>query len=86
MGKNIKIILTYIVNITSGAIWGVVSTVWLGYSIITLGNMIEEPGSYDYYAEGESMRWIGFVGCLLYFIVLSIIVSCLRKKEHIYFG
>ena len=45
-----------IIIIVPGLAWGTVSFFWLGYSILTLGNFMEEPGSLDYVAEGESMR------------------------------
>lgn len=49
-----------------GIIWGCISFIWLGYSILTAGNLMEEPGSIDYVAEGEAMRIYGFIGCALY--------------------
>lgn len=47
-----------IIIIVLGLAWGTVSFFWLGYSILTLGNFMEEPGSLDYVAEGESMLHI----------------------------
>ena len=54
-----------IIIIVPGLAWGTVSFFWLGYSILTLGNFMEEPGSLDYVAEGESMRIYGLLGCIL---------------------
>ena len=52
-------ILKRLLSIILGLAWGVVSFFWLGYSILTLGNFMEELGSLDYVAEGESMRIFG---------------------------
>ena len=48
-------ILKRLLSIILGLAWGVVSFFWLGYSILTLGNFMEELGSLDYVAEGESI-------------------------------
>ena len=74
-------IIKRIIVIITGIAWGMVSFFWLGYSILTLGNLMEEPGSLDYVAEGESMRIYGLIGCVLYIMVLAPILYCLYKKK-----
>lgn len=75
-------ILKRLLAITLGLAWGVVSFFWLGYSILTLGNFMEEPGSLDYVAEGESMRIFGLLGCILYSMVFVPILFFLYKRKH----
>lgn len=65
-----------------GLVWGFVSFFWLGYSIITLGNLMEEPGSIDYVAEGEEMRIYGLIGCVLYLIFFVPILFALHKQKQ----
>ena len=71
-----------IIIIILGLAWGVVSFCWLGYSILTLGNFIEQPGSLDYVAEGESMRIFGLLGCILYIMVFAPILFFLYKQKR----
>ena len=71
-----------IIIIMLGLAWGAVSFFWLGYSILTLGNFMEEPGSLDYVAEGESMRIFGLLGCILYIMVFAHILFFLYKQKH----
>lgn len=71
-----------IIIIILGLAWGVVSFFLLGYSILTLGNFMEEPGSLDYVAEGESMRIFGLLGCILYIMVFVPILFFLYKRKH----
>lgn len=75
-------ILKRLLTIILGLAWGVVSFFWLGYSILTLGNFMEEPGSLDYVAEGESMRIFGLLGCILYSMVFVPILFFLYKRKH----
>lgn len=75
-------ILKRLLAIILGLAWGVVSFFWLGYSILTLGNFMEEPGSLDYVAEGESMRIFGLLGCILYIMVFVPILFFLYKRKH----
>lgn len=75
-------ILKRLLAIVLGLAWGVVSFFWLGYSILTLGNFMEEPGSLDYVAEGESMRIFGLLGCILYTMVFVPILFFLYKRKH----
>ena len=75
-------ILKRLLSIILGLAWGVVSFFWLGYSILTLGNFMEELGSLDYVAEGESMRIIGLLGCILYSMVFVPILFFLYKRKH----
>ncbi len=75
-------ILKRLSAIILGLAWGVVSFFWLGYSILTLGNFMEEPGSLDYVAEGESMRIFGLLGCILYSMVFVPILFFLYKRKH----
>lgn len=66
-------------------LWGCVSFSWLGYSILTLGNLMEEPGSFDYVAEGETMRIYGLMGCVLYVIVFGpILFSLYKHKQYLF--
>lgn len=83
--KRLYSIIRRIIVILSGLIWGVVSFFWLGYSILSLGNFIEEPGSFDYEAEGESMRIYGLIGCILYAIVFTVILFFLNKQKQYLF-
>ena len=71
-----------IIIIILGLAWGAVSFFWLGYSILTLGNFMEEPGSLDYVAEGESMRIFGLLGCILYIMVFAPILFFLYKQKR----
>ena len=64
--KKISIFAKRSIIIMLGIIWGCISFIWLGYSILTAGNLMEEPGFIDYVAEGEAMRIYGFIGCALY--------------------
>lgn len=75
-------ILKRLLAIILGLAWGVVSFFWLGYSILTLGNFMEEPGSLDYVAEGESMRIFGLLGCILYSMVFVPLLFFLYKRKH----
>lgn len=75
-------ILKRLLAIVLGLAWGTVSFFWLGYSVLTLGNCMEEPGSLDYVAEGESMRIFGLLGCILYTMVFVPILFFLYKRKH----
>ena len=75
-------ILKRLLSIILGLAWGVVSFFWLGYSILTLGNFMEELGSLDYVAEGESMRIFGLLGCILYSMVFVPLLFFLYKRKH----
>ena len=75
-------ILKRLLSIILGLAWGVVSFFWLGYSILTLGNFMEELGSLDYVSEGESMRIFGLLGCILYSMVFVPILFFLYKRKH----
>lgn len=83
--KRLYFIIRQIIVILSGLIWGAVSFFWLGYSILSLGNFIEEPGSFDYEAEGEAMRIYGLTGCILYVIVFAVILFLLNKQKQYLF-
>lgn len=79
--KNLKRLLVIVL----GLAWGTVSFFWLGYSVLTLGNFMEEPGSLDYVAEGESMRIFGLLGCILYIMVFaSILFFLYKQKRYLY--
>lgn len=80
--KQLYSILKRLLAIVLGLAWGVVSFFWLGYSVLTLGNFMEEPGSLDYVAEGESMRIFGLLGCILYTMVFVPILFFLYKRKH----
>ena len=43
---------------------------------------MEEPGSLDYVAEGESMRIYGLLGCILYSMVFVSLLFFLYKRKH----
>lgn len=75
-------ILKRLLAIILGLAWGTVSSFWLGYSVLTLGNFLEEPGSLDYVAEGESMRIFGLLGCILYIMVFAPILFFLYKQKR----
>lgn len=74
--KKIK----YILTVFAGAIWGGISVFWVGYSIITLGNLMEDAGSYDY-MENESMRVYGLIGLVFYLCCILFILIFLGKKK-----
>lgn len=80
--KQLYSTIKRIIVILIGFVWGTVSFFWLGYSILTLGNFMEEPGSFDYVAEGESMRIYGLLGCVLYVIVFATILFFFYKQKH----
>lgn len=82
--KQLYPVIKRIMVIILGFIWGSVSFFWLGYSILTLGNLMEEPGSIDYVAEGESMRIYGLLGCVLYIIFFVPILCFLHKRHNLY--
>ena len=65
-----------------GIIWGGISFIWLGYSILTAGNLMEEPGSIDYVAEGEAMRIYDFIGCAFYVLAFCPILYSLYKRKQ----
>lgn len=68
-----------------GVIWGLISTFWVAYCVLTAGNLMEEPGSYDYELEGEWMRPYGYIGLVIYVVCLGFILFRLsRKKEKKY--
>ena len=80
--KQLYSIIKRIIVIIIGFIWGTVSFFWLGYSVLTLGNFMEEPGSFDYVAEGESMRIYGLIGCVLYVMVFASILFFFYKQKR----
>lgn len=80
--KQLYSILKRLLAIVLGLAWGAISFFWLGYSILTLGNFMEEPGSLDYAAEGESMRIFGLLGCILYVMVFAPILFFLYKQKR----
>lgn len=83
--KQLYSIIKGIIVIIIGFIWGMVSFFWLGYSVLTLGNFMEEPGSFDYVAEGDSMRIYGLIGCVLYVIVFApILFFFYKQKRYLY--
>ena len=49
---------------------------------IVAQKFMEEPGSLDYVAEGESMRIFGLLGCILYTMVFVPILFFLYKRKH----
>ena len=65
-----------------GIIWGGISVAWVGYSLFTLTNAMEEEGSFDYMMEGESMRIFGLFGILMYLLVFWGIAIILKKKKN----
>lgn len=80
--KQLYSILKRLLTIILGLVWGTVSFFWLGYSVLTLGNFVEEPGSLDYVAEGESMRIFGLLGCILYIMFFAPILFFLYKQKR----
>ena len=83
--KQLYSILKRLLAIILGLAWGAVSFFWLGYSVLTLGNFMEEPGSLDYVAEGESMRIFGLLGCILYVMFfVPILFSLYKQKRYLY--
>ena len=71
-----------IITLVSGFVWGAITFFGLGYSILFLGNLIEEPGSYDYEAEGEAMRIYGLYGCIIYAFLFVMILFSLKSYKH----
>ena len=83
--KQLYSIIKGIIVIIMGFIWGTVSFFCLGYGVLTLGNFMEEPGSFDYVAEGDSMRIYGLIGCVLYVIFFaSILFFFYKQKRYLY--
>ncbi|WP_026835031.1 hypothetical protein [Eubacterium xylanophilum] len=83
MGK-LYIFLKKLLIIILGIVWGVISFFWLGYSILSLGNFMEEPGSYDYVIEGDTMRIFGLVGLVIYALIFMSLFFLLLKKKYLY--
>lgn len=83
--KQLYPVIRRIIVILLGLFWGMMSFFWLGYSVLTLGNFIEESGSFDYEAEGEAMRIYGLIGCVLYVIVFAAIMFFLNKQKQYVF-
>lgn len=82
--EHLYSIMKRTIIIIVGFVWGCISFFWLGYSILTLGNVIEEPGSIDYEAEGEAVRIYGLIGCMLYVITfLPILFSLYKQKKYL---
>ena len=73
-----------IIIIILGLALGAVSFFWLGYSILTLGNFMEEPGSLDYVAEGESIRIFGLLGAFYISWFLRLYYFSYINKNAIY--
>lgn len=67
--KRIFLMFQRSVLILSSFIWGAVSFFWLGYNILTMGNLIEESGTLDYEWEGERIRIFGLIGFVLFFLL-----------------
>jgi hypothetical protein len=82
--KRLYSIIKRIIILILGFIWGCVSFYWLGYSILTLGKIMEEPGSY-HYDEAEGMRIYGLIGCVIYVIFFVPILLLLYKKKQYLF-
>ena len=79
--KRFYSIINRITVILTGLIWGAISFFWLGYSVLTLGNFIEEPGSLDYEYQGNAMRIYGLIflfSMILGGIILGIYIFALR--------
>jgi len=83
--KRLYSIIKRTIIMILGFVWGCFSFFWLGYSILTLGNVMEEPGSFDYVAEGEAMRIYGLIGCVLYVIFFVPILFLLHKQKQYLF-
>ncbi len=75
-------IISRITVILTGLIWGAISFFWLGYSVLTLGNLIEEPGSLDYEYEGDAMRIYGLIGLILYAMLFAVVLLFLSRKKR----
>ncbi len=80
--KRFYSIINRMTVILTGLIWGAISFFWLGYSVLTLGNFIEEPGSLDYEYQGNAMRIYGLIGCILYAIFFAVILLFLSRKKR----
>lgn len=80
--KRFYSIINRITVILTGLIWGAISFFWLGYSVLKLGNFIEEPGSLDYEYQGKAMRIYGLIGCILYAIFFAVILLFLSRKKR----
>lgn len=64
--KRIFLMFQRSVLILSSFIWGAVSFFWLGYNILTMGNLIEESSTLDYEWEGERIRIFGLIGFVFF--------------------
>lgn len=81
MKRMIKI-LKYTAILAAGLIWGIISTFWLGWSILSAGNLMHEPGTY-HYMENESFRPLGVVGIIVYVLFFGGILFYLKKKKNL---
>lgn len=75
-------IAKYTILLTTGLIWGVISTFWLGWSILFAGNLMHEPGTY-HYMENESFRPLGVGGIIVYILCFGVIFVFLKKKKNL---
>lgn len=79
MKKLIKI-TKYRFLILSGFFCGIISTFWLGWSILFAGNIMAEPGSY-HYEEAESFRPYGITGIIFYVICFGTLLFYFKKNK-----
>lgn len=80
--KKFIFIIKHIITVFTGLIWGVASFFWIVYSILFLGNLMEEPGSYDYEYEGEPMRILGLIGLIFYIIVFTAVLLSIKEYKR----
>ena len=79
--RRMSVIVKRSIVVILGLLWGFVSFFWLGYSILSLENLMEEPGSFDYVAEGTEMQIYGLMGCALYAVIFVPILYWLYKRK-----
>ena len=79
MKKFIKV-MKYSLLLLSGFVWGIISTFWMGYSILVATNVMEDPGT-SQYEEMESFRLYGVIGIVFYLICLFTLLFVCRKKK-----
>ena len=80
--NRVIVVFKYVMSAMLGYVWGIISTVWLGYSILIAGSFLSEPGSYEYEYEDKSFQNLGVFGCILYVVTFLLLCYCMKDKKR----